>query len=370
MCPARTTAPFLLFLACGSASPAIGVEEAREIGVVRQSALIVGRDGGWGARLLGHEVFVFGDTVVTKADAGGSTFHSNSFSFSDDTTAAGGLTLRDPLDPVGSPLPLIAPTDDEAAFIAAHRGDNGGCAQKPCGARWATWAGASVDDDKRGRALISYGLIYAEPGEWNFHGVGQALAVWTDVKRQAARPLENRCPGHPTLLFCEGEGGWADALVADGDHLYGFRCDNRGLSSQCKLARVPLANALDHDRWQAWDGKQFGPLDAATTLFEGGLNMRVHYNRHAGAWLAIYSKPLSNDVAYRSAPALTGPWTDAATLFVAQRASGSTYDAYVQPDFSEDGGRVLYVTFSRPTGGWFGSELALVRVTLSRVRPF
>jgi hypothetical protein len=71
-------------------APERRVSSAAEIGVVGQSTAIVGRDGGWGVRAFGREVFVFGDTFVTKADATGSSFHSNSYSFTDDTNAADG----------------------------------------------------------------------------------------------------------------------------------------------------------------------------------------------------------------------------------------------------------------------------------------
>ena len=47
-----------------------------------------------------------------------------------------------------------------------------------------------------------------------------------------------------------------------------------------------------------------------------------------------------------------------------QNDGGWTYDALVQPGYSQDGGRILYVTYSRPNGTFFGSEFAVVRVTL------
>ena len=238
---------------------------------------------------------------------------------------------------------------------------------KPCGARWATWAGAAVSDPARKRVLVSYGLIYAEPGEFNFRGVGASIAVWDDWMQQARRPTLGYCPDHPTMLFCDGEGDWAGTLVVDGDNLYGFSCENAGLSSNCQLARAPLADPLDRSQWQVWNGSAFeSSFAAAATLFEGGLNMRVHYNVYARAWMAIYSKIVSNEVAYRTAPSLTGPWSSEETLFVADQKhpEGVTYDAYVQPDYSEEDGRVLYVTYSRSIGTWFGSELSLTQVTL------
>jgi hypothetical protein len=349
-------------LGCGGTPPSVAVGSAAEIGVVGQSSNIVGRDGGWGTRAFGHEVFVFGDTFVTKADATGSSFHSNSFSFTDDASAADGIAgLADRLDPLGSPVPLVPPTTDEAAYNAAHFGD--ACATPPCGARWALWAGATVFDATRGRALVSYGLVDAKPGAWNFSEVGQGLAVWDSFDQQARRPIGTACPDHPTLLFCAGT-DWASSLVIDGDDLYGFACTGSGPGRACKLARAPLANPLDPAAWQAWNGAGYGALADAAVLFEGDLNMRVMRDAYVGGWIAVYSNAFSNQVSYRTAPALAGPWSDAATLFVAKNPN-TTYDAYLQPDYSEDGGRVVYVTFSRSTG-LFSSELALERIELRR----
>jgi hypothetical protein len=225
-----------------------------------------------------------------------------------------------------------------------------------------------VADPARNRVFVSYGLIAGAPeGDTGFTGGGAAIAVWTDFNQQATRPDLGYCPDHPTLLFCENDGDWSGTLFADGDTMYGFNCVNTGFSSDCKLVRVALGNPLDRSSWQVWDGKEWtSDLSKAAKLFEGGLNMRVHYNAYAKSWMGIYSKFFSTEVAYRTAPSLTGPWSAEARLFESHQNNpdNNTYDAYVQPDYSEKDGQILYVTFSRSTGTLFGSEIALVQVTL------
>src|SRR5690242_20450847 len=104
--------------------------EAREVGVLAQSPLIVGRDGGGSALMWGRSVWTFGDTVTSKADADGATWHHNSYSFTTDLVARDGIDgLVEPTDAAGAPRYLIAPTEDEAAFNAGHRGDD--CRVKP-----------------------------------------------------------------------------------------------------------------------------------------------------------------------------------------------------------------------------------------------
>ena len=54
-----------LLFACGERPP-IHVHEAKEIGIVAQSNLIVGRDGGGSGLLWGRSVWTFGDTVSNR----------------------------------------------------------------------------------------------------------------------------------------------------------------------------------------------------------------------------------------------------------------------------------------------------------------
>ena len=98
-------------------------------------------------------------------------------------------------------------------------------------------------------------------------------------------------------------------------------------------------------------------------LFTGAPTVSVAWNAHLGKYLAVYCEPLGNHVVGRTAPALTGPWSEARLLFDAHKDPAGAYDANWHPEL--DDGADLYVTFSRSNGmGWFGSEFALVRVTL------
>lgn len=101
-------------------------------------------------------------------------------------------------------------------------------------------------------------------------------------------------------------------------------------------------------------------------VFDGAPTVSVGYNAHLGAWTAIYAQPLSNDVVIRTAPALMGAWSPPKLLLTAaKKTGGGAYDANWHREYDQDGGKTIYVTFSRPTGvGWFGAEFALVRVGL------
>jgi hypothetical protein len=131
------------------------------------------------------------------------------------------------------------------------------------------------------------------------------------------------------------------------------------------LGRVAFAQALDRAAWRYWDGNTWNPaLASAQSLFDGAPMLGVFFAHAVHRWIAIYARPLANQVVFRTAPQITGPWSDESDLFVPDRGSagGNTYDALPHPELAERDGLVQYVTFSRPTGV-FSAEFALVRVT-------
>jgi hypothetical protein len=369
----RRVAIALVVFACGLAAcgedgyPAeASVASAVEIGAVSQPDIIQGRDGSGSALLWGRSVWQFGDTALWAPDAAGSAWHHNSYGIAESLDASVGISLDQYEDDAGAPLYLVPPTAEEAAYNAAHAGD--ACEEAPCGARWAAWPDAMVFDAARDRALVFYGLVYATTENFDFTGVGNGIATWPALDAPAERPEVSPGAEHPTLMFGPDEPGYGIAAIVDTDDLYAFACTQDGARFRCSLARVSLADALDRGSWRYWNGNDWSDEIAdAATLFDGGTSLTVSYNRHLQRWTAIYSAPIGNDVDLRTAPSLTGPWSNPLRLFVADRKgdTGWTYDAAAHPELEGDDGRVQYVTFSRPSGdGWFESELALVRIEL------
>lgn len=319
------------------------------------------------ARVWGRSVWCFGDTVLEVPDVEGETWHHNSFSFTSDFDASDGIEpFEERTDDAGAPQYFVAPTPDEADFNRKHRGDP--CEVEPCGARFAVWPGTMIYDEPRDRVLVFYGLIYAEPGDFNFRGVGQSVAVWSAFESVPERPELTPGAEHPSLLFAEGEPPWGTAATVVGQDAFVLACssDEDGFEPPCRLARVGLADILDRSRWRFYDGGEWtAEMADAATLFSGAPSVSLQFNGYLGAWTAIYAKPLSNEVVLRTAPELVGPWSEPSLLFVADREPEGAYDLNIHPEMEEQGGKVLYATFSRPTGeGWFGAEFALTRIEL------
>jgi hypothetical protein len=351
--------PLLLLLACRPSGPRVA--SAEEIGVIEQSDSINGRDGGGSALAFGRSVWTFGDTTLTVEDEWGRTWHQNSVSMTVDEDAGDGLDgFTEPLDSAGAPRHLIPPTDDEYAFNEAHW-DDGDCVE-PCGARWAVWPGTPVWDAARERALVFYGLIYAEPGDFNFEGVGTSIAIWDDVDAPATRPVIAPDAEHPDLIWGADPPALGVASAIVDDALYSFACDESGLARPCTLARAPLDDVLDAGAWTWWDGADWTTnVATAEVLFDGAPIASLSFDVWLDAWLIVYSPPLDGRVHARTAPDLTGPWSEATVLYEPPNAD-TPYDTNHHPEFEEGDGRVIYLTYSRGTGGWFATEFPLVRV--------
>ncbi|HEV8247261.1 MAG TPA: DUF4185 domain-containing protein [Polyangiaceae bacterium] len=363
----------LLVSGCLVADPdLVTVIDSREVGSLESSAAIQGRDGGSSGRVWDRVVFAFGDTVLNVPDTEGENWHHNSFSFTSDRDASDGIgPLEEPVDAAGAPRYFIAPTEEEAAFNRAHRGDD--CAEQPCGARWAVWPGEPIWDAARARALVFYGLIYAEPGAFNFHGVGQSIAVWTSFDSPPERPLVAPNSLQPTLIWGENEDAPGIGGQIVGDEIFSFACGHEDFSNPCRLMSAPLEHVLERESWRFWAGAAWSPRAAdALELFDGAPIMSLDFNVYLDAYVVVYSAQLSDEVVMRTAPELVGPWSEPKQLFTANHGAsdGFTYDAVAHAEFQEDGGRVMYVTHSQPTGEtWFSTRFPVMRVELLRRKP-
>lgn len=342
----------LVLLCTVACKPAdLVVVRAEQIGTVPRHEAIQGRDGGDSAYAFGRTIWVYGDTVLNWADEEGTNWHTNSWDHADPLTWMSGFeTLVDSLD---APRYFVELSAEEKAWNDLHAAED--CPQKPCGVRWALWPSSPVWDPKRERAWIFYGLFNEEFQD----GIG--IASWDGLDQ----PVVRRQIGDSWLLFPRPEIEWGAGLVAADDFIYAFGCPQSGLARHCRLARVPLEDPSDRAAWRFWTGDEWSASSSKTArLFEGATIMEVSWNAGLDRWLLVYTEPFDRDIVARTAEQLTGPWSSEEVLF---RAAGDRpYDAVHHPDLEEQDGLVQYITYSRPTTGWFGSEHVLWRVELAK----
>lgn len=340
----------------------LSVVRSADLGPMKESPVILGRDGATSGAVGGKIVWLYGDTLFDTGQ--GLSMVSNTWAWTKDRDATNGIDLSFP-ESRGRPMPLLVESDSEREFDAAHAASN--CREEPCGARWALWPQALVADLDRKRALVFYEKVYAEQGLFRFWGVGESVAVWNDLDEPPDRRIDP-ITGKPPYLFTESDVPFGNARILESDLLYAYGCQSKGWTKQCQVARVPLGDALDPRVWTYYGGKIGWTSEAssAVPVIEANDIMSVAYNRYLGAYLAVYSPPMTNHVMVRTAPRPEGPWSEAVTAFVTRAPHALwVYDAQAHPDYEEDEGRVQYVTYSLATSDKT-SEIRLVKVELER----
>ncbi len=201
---------------CGSSGPpaSLAVVQSTDMGVIGNNPKILGRDGGYSGTFAGNSVWVFGDTFLANPNAEGQTLISDSWESTTDLNAAQGITgFQEREDSAGAPAMLLSYSAAEISFNTAHQGNP--CQEQPCGARWALWPGAVVEDTARVCALVYYLLVMAQPGNFNFAGglaIPWRLGRTSPIFRSA--PATIRGADHPDLLFGQNAPSFGAAGVA------------------------------------------------------------------------------------------------------------------------------------------------------------
>jgi hypothetical protein len=125
--------------------------------------------------------------------------------------------FQEQLDSAGAPTMILPLTPAEEAFNQTHNVKD--CQAQPCGARWALWPSSIVVNPSDGSALIFYMLVRAQPGNYNFQGIGSSVATWQNMRQLPQRPTLNPpiVADHPDLLFTQNEPGFgSESFLSNG----------------------------------------------------------------------------------------------------------------------------------------------------------
>src|SRR5580704_14151534 len=358
---------------CGSSSspssglpPALSVVQATDLGPIPTNPDILGRDGGYSALFQGNSVWLYGDTFIAKANSEDRTLLSDSWSFTTNLIAQDGITgFQEVLDSSGAPTMILPETPAEQAFNQAHNINN--CQAQPCGARWALWPSSIVVNPADNSALIFYMVVSAQPGNFNFQGVGSSVATWQNMQQQPHRPTLNPpiVADHPDLIFTQNEPGFGSASFISNGTLYAYGCS---YSSGCQLGKVAPSSAQNRSAWSfyAGNGNWSARIGDAISVFNDASILSISWNAFLQRYLAVYSPPFSQNVVMRTSANPEGPWSDEIVAFVAMQPAGggNVYDALAHAEYDSNGGQTIHVSYTRSTLAPFSSEARLVVVQL------
>jgi hypothetical protein len=344
----------------------------REIGSVSQNPAILERDCGFSALFQGQSVWLFGDTLLNTPNTENVRMISNSLSCTFDIDAGDGIAgFSEEVDAVGAPATFFPLTEEEQAFNERHAGES--CEEEPCNARWHIWPGTIIVDDVKGWAYIFYRKVLVGNGFFDFQHMGHSLAVWKDMSEPPERPVFDHIESLPTQFFGEnGEPGFGTAAVVVDREVFVYGCElgEDKLTKPCHVARVPLADILDRNAWSFYSGggKWSSESLQSQVIFSGNDMMSVFFNPYLNRFVAIYSEHLGATAMLRTAVHPEGPWSAPIALFsvdAPENPNGWVYDFLAHPEFSQDNGRIIYITYSKKIDGTY-SELRLLAVELER----
>lgn len=341
------------------------VESVTAVGSVAQNPVIDGRDGTFSTLFQGRSIWTFGDTSMSVPGVHDTHWDDNSMSWTTNLDASQGIDLdHDWVDSTGAPAEFLPYTKQERRYNYTH--DSRHCTASPCGAEFAMWPGPPVADTANDRVLYFYGEIWRAPNYPGWKSVGVGIAVGTPGGG-VVRPIEDPGSRTPTLMWGNGELGYDNGALVDGDTLYAYGCAAGFLVMNCDVGRVPVADALEKSSWRYYaGGGRWSPNESdAVTVFQGGAaGTSVFYDAYLGEFVAIYNGVYSNDVYYRVSDTPWGPWSDQALLFTGEPGWNGNVDyaGNAHPEFAENDGQIQYVTYVHATG-YLRSDIQLVRVT-------
>lgn len=305
-------------------------------------------------------MWLFGDTFFPEPASDGFQWRSSSWStIPPDRSFPGNLDdVAHGLGADGKPMQLLPHTNEECQFNLSHRGDE--CeARQNCGARLTPWPMVPIASADGSRAIVFYNNMATGSGDFDFGSLSGSVAIWSDPTGPARR-IE-------PPLFSDEEPDWGTAGVRIGSDvfLYAFETVPETIDGRCRLARVPFDEATERSSYRFFAGesswsnewKDAVPVLNCAPLFS------VHYVHYLDAFVAFYMRPLADQMLMRMAPAPEGPWSEPRQLGRTVPAAGDAwnYALIAHPEFAEEGGRIQYLSYTRPTG-FLSQEIRILRI--------
>ncbi len=336
------------------------------------NALAYGRDAGNSIRMGSEVLWVFGDTF-TWTDMLCATAAWSSVSTPNQ--------LYEPVDRYFSSFLFYEFTPEEIAYNESRNppeccelgsscdAENLYCRcprDADCTTRIALWPGDLLATDDR-HAYHLYEKVRIGSAPYDFEHLGTGLAIVRRGETSAQRVLGD--DGAPLLLFGPDEPNFLRAIQVREDsttRVYLYAVTNRqGCDVDIMLARVELANMLDRESYEYWNGSGWvGALTDAQPLVRGipgGLGS-VTWNDYLQRYLSAFNDICTSgkSLVLRTAPRPEGPWSEPVEADLS--AFGYGEGAYAGQIHSSLGsGDELIFTFYQPI------ELGIGRLRMGRL---
>ncbi len=290
-----------------------------------------GTDLGSMFEMDGTVYIAFGDTFgccrPPEGGGGGSNWRYNVVGYSTDHDLSDGMTLDGMLpDRLGNARLVLRKQIEDFTLIPTN--------------------GIAVDE----RMYLHYMAVqqWGTPGRWTLNRSGWAYS--DDRGETWERPDDAVWAGDTNF-------GQA-ALVRHEGYIYVFGIHG-GRFGGVALARVPEADVLDMTQYTYWSGSSWVADLAAAALIvpPSAGELSVGWNEFLGRWIMLYLSEPDRAIVMRTAPELTGKWSDKVTVVSSSDFPG-LYGAFLHPWASD--GEVIYFNMSQ----WVPYNVHLMRARL------
>ncbi|PZR95256.1 MAG: DUF4185 domain-containing protein, partial [Candidatus Chloroheliales bacterium] len=268
----------------------------------------MGADGAYSVPLPdGRSVWIFGDTILGKAQTDGSlkpsAFINNSLILQDGdklTAIHGGSNAK--------PSAVITPTDSDT---------------------WYWPINGIVESDKLRVFLLHLKRAGNGTPGFDFTGIGHAIATLSlpDLKVEGVAPLP-----------FDSKVDYGSSFVEDGGYTYIYGLEDLQSAKYGHVARVARGQ-ITSGKWQFYTGAGWSSNPVSATRIISDVSNLSVFKRGSGYVLVGMESGFGfgkNILAYYSCSPV-GPWVNRAVLYTVPEANGSivTYLANAHPEFSK-----------------------------------
>jgi hypothetical protein len=336
---------------------------------------VIGRDDGLSILVGSNCCFFFGDTVLTQANAQGSSWVVNTMyhttNTDGDTGVSGGYNWLSNGVP---PLQFIPYTPDETNWNATNAGRY----------VYGIWPNSQFYSPGDSNQYITIGKVI-ETTDIPDIGAGLAICPTNPLSSQATRVLSRPGNAQPYLMWDSTEGDWGDMCCTMSNYVYFYWVNGTNYGT-LYVARASLLGSppafLTKTNWQYWNGTTWvtnNPAAAAYIL--GGIGSgTIDWNAFLtndsggrGCYLFTCMEWVSTNIFTYASSDLVH-WSAATAQYAVNWSnfpSGSfPYFGRAVKCLEKNNGQTIYITWSLPNTNIFAPEnMPMLRAEFPKVNP-
>ncbi len=339
---------------------------------------VSGRDDGLSLKIGSYACFLFGDTILTRANSVGDTWVVNTLYHTTDTNADDGLSGGYNFKVSGSPpLQFVPYTAAEQAYKDAHKTTDQYV--------YGIWPNGQFYSPYDGKQYVTFDKVIERPATtWIEIGSGLAICPVNPVNNTATR-VQSR-PGNTEdyLMWDSSERDWGHMCAALGDYVYFYHVEGQNYGA-LRVARAYLQDGpdvgstpdfLEKTNWQYWNGSSWTANNpaAAAVLFYGTGVGTVDWNAYLpngeggnGCYLFTYLSWVSTNICVRTSSDLIH-WSGERIIATVPNIPSGSFPYFGRAHYclEQERGRIIYISYCLPMLQLWVQDIPMLRAEFPR----